>query len=231
MATSQAEQPDKKKRSYISWTDEKKFQVALLASKYEAYKKSDRSMEDKWKEVLKRCLEKPVFSDWISDPPTWSSLQTALSRWTAESEKKYGISEEGANLSGLSGCPETADEFTKLILSMAEDRDRSKEEKAKEKEAEQVKKAAIFTHETAQLNLQGKLRNSDALAINVDTPSHAHLIFIVMLGTAAVVRQNRELTRRATIRFNGYRICRTMTRRSSISPFKNEKNHWSLQKS
>ena len=112
-------------------------------------------------------LEKHIFREWISNQPSWSSLQTALSRWTTDAEKKYGISEEGANLSGLD--EDDADEFIKLILSMAEDKFTDKKEREEKKEKEAKKKQAIFTHEVSQLEQQQRL-DFATYEVNLETP-------------------------------------------------------------
>jgi hypothetical protein len=148
---------------YIVWSDEKKNLVANLASKYEAYKKTPgKTFEKKWQDVLSDCQKSKFCIEWITNPPKWDALETAFNRWMAETLKKYGISEEGANLSGLE---EEADQFTKLMMSMAEDKAECEEAKKKEKEKEEKKRAAIFTHENAQINQQSKLGDSSRVAI------------------------------------------------------------------
>ena len=115
--------------------------VATQASKTEAYKKTATKMETKWSAVLAECLRNQlIFSDWNEAPPSWETLQTAFGKWTKDVLKKYGISEEGANLSGLEEDP---GDFDKLILSMAEDNAKGKKEKAEKQEQENKRKQEL----------------------------------------------------------------------------------------
>ena len=152
--TSQPPPPPKSKSFYITWTEEKKLFVATQASKHEAFMPTKKTMEAKWTEVLNKCIQSPIFEEWRSQPPRSAALETAFARWTKDVLKKYGISEEGANLSGLEAEP---DEFDGLIIAMAEEKSKKAEEKKKEKEKEKLKAEAIFTHESTQLNKQTKL--------------------------------------------------------------------------
>ena len=111
--------PPKSKAVYISWSDEKKLFVANQASKLEAFMPTKKTMESKWTEVLNKCLQDPLFEEWRAQPPRAAALETAFARWMKEVLKKFGISEEGANLSGLNEEPS---EFDGLILAMAEEK-------------------------------------------------------------------------------------------------------------
>ena len=151
--------------NYIVWTNEKKLLVANCASKFEAYKKTSKTFEKKWQEVLVDCQKSEICVDWILNPPKWEALETAFNRWMKEVLKDAGISEEGANLSGLTDEP---DAFISIMLSMAEDKAQSLEEKKKEKEKEERKREAIFTHENQQLANQSKLKNFSDVAIKME---------------------------------------------------------------
>jgi protein-tyrosine-phosphatase len=76
--------------------------------------KTDVSYKVKWETILTELKAKENFSD-LSIKST--ALQTTFDRFQEAVLKECGISEEGANLSGLPAEPSA---YVKLIVSMAE---------------------------------------------------------------------------------------------------------------
>ena len=151
-------------------------------------------METKWTEILNKCLQNSLFSDWISKPPKWDALETAFNRWTKAVLKQYGISEEGANLSGLENEPS---EFVKLIISMAEDKEQEAKEREEKKKKEEQKAVAIFTHESSQLNKQTKL-NPTAVTTKTQQESPA------VEDTASIITVKSESSKRGKAPLNPF---------------------------
>ena len=77
--------------------------------------KTDVSYKVKWETILTELKAKENFSDLSTK---YTALQTTFDRFQEAVLKECGISEEGANLSGL---PADASEYVKLIVSMAEE--------------------------------------------------------------------------------------------------------------
>jgi hypothetical protein len=149
-----------KKKVFIRWTSEMKYKLAFYASKYEAYIKTDEKMADKWKKVLNALVKDSVFDETFkSNPPEADTLATTFKRNKADVMKELGISEEGANLSGLEGEPTP---YQNLMINMEEEIQKFASKKMADTEKEKKKKAAIFTHEEDLLKTQMKRQLSDS---------------------------------------------------------------------
>ena len=139
--------------SYFSWTDAKKLEFATLVHKKQGHMKTDVSYKVKWETILTELKAKENFSD-LSIKST--ALQTTFDRFQEAVLKECGISEEGANLSGL---PAAASEYVKLIVSMAEE-EHKRSFVAKNKKNEKVKiQKGLLTHEIKALASQGESFN------------------------------------------------------------------------
>jgi hypothetical protein len=84
--------------SYFSWTEAKKYEFACLVQKEYGHRKTDVSYKIKWETILTKLKAKPNFSELSIKAP---ALQNAFERFKEQVLKECGISEEGANLSGL----------------------------------------------------------------------------------------------------------------------------------
>jgi hypothetical protein len=145
-----------KKKIFIRWTTDMKYKLAFYTSKFEAYIKTDDLMADKWKKVLEALMKDSAFDEnFKMNPPEAETLATTFKRNKAEVLKELGISEEGANLSGLEGEPTP---YQLLMINMEEEIQKYSNKKKEEKEKEKKKKAAIFTHE--QDLLRNQMKNS-----------------------------------------------------------------------
>ena len=90
------------RRENLRWTDEMKLILSKEVNRNKAYKKTEQSMEVKWKSILDRITLMPQF---IGISCTWQTLQTQYNRFKDDVLKELQISEEGANLSGLANEP------------------------------------------------------------------------------------------------------------------------------
>ena len=149
------------KKSNIRWDDALKLKLALATSKFRGYKQDDKKikhplrMEIKWERIRDHLLnDSTIDESFKSNPPSAKSLQTTFHRFLKEVLKAAGISEEGANLSGLEESPT---EYQQLMIDIASEIDSVKETKKSEKEKEESKKKAILTHENDHLLKQRKI--------------------------------------------------------------------------
>lgn len=141
--------------SYFNWTEAKKYEFACLVHKEHGHMKTDVSYKVKWENILTKLKAKPNFSELSIKSP---ALQNTFERFKDQVLKECGISEEGANLSGL---PEEASEYVKLIAAMAEEeskRDLAAKTDSKKKKAFQK---GLLTHEIKALSGQGQSFNLD----------------------------------------------------------------------
>jgi hypothetical protein len=99
--------------SYFTWTEAKMHEFMCLVQKENGHMKTNVSFKDKWDKILSLLKAKPGFTE-ISIQST--ALKNTYLRFKETVLKECGISEEGANLSGL---PEEASEYVKLVVCMA----------------------------------------------------------------------------------------------------------------
>jgi hypothetical protein len=118
-----------------------------------AYKKTEQSMEVKWKSILDRITLMPQL---IGISCTWQTLQTQFNRFKDDVLKELQISEEGANLSGLANEPS---EFQFLMVNMAEELFEQKHSAQHKKDKKQQLQAALITHEKSSLTTQGVIKD------------------------------------------------------------------------
>ena len=85
--------------------------LAQCVRRNKGYKKSDLAKKTKYEIILAQIKEKPEMVDLKI---TASALEVAFKRHQAAVLGKYGIDEEGANLSGLDG--QEPSELEKLYL-------------------------------------------------------------------------------------------------------------------
>jgi hypothetical protein len=132
-------------RENFKWSEEMAYKLAKLVLRHKGYKRTELTMKDKWSSILSELKRDEVFHDLNI---SWESLQNAFRRNCEKVLKDAGISEEGANLSGL---PEQPSDYQTLVINMAEEvakeKDKSKRAAAKRKFEQEVMKS----HEMASL--------------------------------------------------------------------------------
>lgn len=144
--------------SYFNWTDANKYEFAVLVHKESGHMKTDETFNAKWERILAKLKEKPNFADLNIK---FNALRNTYERFKDAVLKECGISEEGANLSGLPAEPSA---YVKLIVSMAEEEHkRARKAELKEKKKKAFQKG-LLTHEVLALTTQGKT------FINLDEP-------------------------------------------------------------
>jgi len=143
-------------KEYCRWTDAMKLRLVKLTHKYKGYIKTDDNFKEKWTIICEKLLID--YPDLIIKP---AALQNQFWRFSDQSLKDLGISEEGANLSGL---PETCGEFEKLVVTMAHEVYQTE----KSKKAQKAKKAkiqkALLTHEKEALLEQGSMKGTPSVS-------------------------------------------------------------------
>eukprot|EP01036_Dinobryon_divergens_P036041 gene36041-46832_t len=141
--------------SYFTWTEAKKHEFMCLVQKENGHMKTNVSFKDKWEKILSLLKAKPGFID-ISIQST--ALKNTYLRFKETVLKECGISEEGANLSGL---PEEASEYVKLVVCMAKQEfTRAQTSKSDVKKKKKFMKG-LLTHEVNALTNQGASFNLD----------------------------------------------------------------------
>ena len=84
--------------SYFNWTDANKYEFAALVHKEHGHMKTEETYNVKWEKILTKLKEKSNFSELKIKAP---ALRITFERFKDAVLKECGISEEGANLSGL----------------------------------------------------------------------------------------------------------------------------------
>ena len=165
-------------RKYFDWTEAKKHHFAVVVQKYEGHKKTADSMKIKWEKIHTKLL---CESDFAGLSIKQDSLKVQFDRNKTEVLESCGISEEGANLSGL---PEEASEYIKLMILLAkEDHDLEHSKKVAKDKKKAVQKA-LLNHEIANLEEQGPFANNGdqllpiptatVVAVVEDSSHHCH---------------------------------------------------------
>lgn len=137
--------------TYFRWTDPLKEILADLVNKNQGHLKTDETMETKWKRIVEKLQTR---SDFSGLQISWQSLQNQFKRFLEATLKEYGVSEEGANLSGL---PEEASNYVKLLVAMAEEKQNLDSMKKAELVKKKRKAQALLTHENVELHRQGQM--------------------------------------------------------------------------
>ena len=120
--------------------------------------KTEETYNVKWEKILTKLKEKSNFSELKIKAP---ALRITFERFKDAVLKECGISEEGANLSGLKA---EASAYVQLIVSMAEEEHkRAYQAERKDKKKKTIQKG-LLTHEVLALTTQGKP------FINLDDP-------------------------------------------------------------
>ena len=101
--------------SYFNWTNTNKYKFAALVHKEHGHMKTEETYNVKWEKILTKLKEKSNFSELSIKAP---ALRNTFERFKDAVLKECGISEEGANLSGLKA---EASAYVQLIVSMAEE--------------------------------------------------------------------------------------------------------------
>jgi hypothetical protein len=130
------------------WPYEMRLRFARLVSLHKGYIKSETNMKDKWTIIMSSM--KTMYPHFTLQSP--SSTQQHFTRLSEATLKLVGVSDEGANLSGLADVP---DEFEKLIICMSEEVDERKYIKKSIKDKNDKIQKGCLTHEIAGLKTQG----------------------------------------------------------------------------
>ena len=159
--------------SYFNWTDANKYEFAALVHKEHGHMKTEETYNVKWEKILNKLKEKSNFSELSIKAP---ALRNTFERFKDAVLKECGISEEGANLSGLKA---EASAYVQLIVSMAEEEHkRAYQAERKDKKKKTIQKG-LLTHEVLALTTQGKpfinlddpITKSDASEMDSSSPS------------------------------------------------------------
>lgn len=139
-------------KEYCRWTDAMKLRLVKLTHKYKGYIKTDDNFKDKWTIIYEKLLVD--FPDLVIKA---AALQNQFKRFSEQTMKDLGISEEGANLSGL---PETCGEYEKLIVTMEHEVFQTEKSKKAQKDKKAKIQKALLTHEKEALAEHGSIKGT-----------------------------------------------------------------------
>ena len=103
------------KKEYFNWTEVCKLKFISIVHKYEGHKKSGETMKDKWEKIHSKIESDSQFAGLSIKA---DALKNQFNRFKDAVLKECGISEEGANLSGL---PEEASQYIKMMTTLAKE--------------------------------------------------------------------------------------------------------------
>lgn len=101
----------------LKYSKEMVLALAQAASKFKGYIINSDSMEVKWIKIVNELKKQEAFKS-SADDLIWRTVYAKFKRTMNDCLLKYGMTKEGANLSGLDEEP---DQITSLLLSMAEE--------------------------------------------------------------------------------------------------------------
>jgi hypothetical protein len=103
-------------KEYFNWTEQRKHRFACIVQKYDGHKKTAETMKDKWAKILSKVeSEQDMF---VGLSIKQDALKNQFDRLKQQVLKECGISEEGANLSGL---PEEGSEYQNMMICLAKE--------------------------------------------------------------------------------------------------------------
>jgi hypothetical protein len=161
-------------KGYNRWTDEMKHRLAQLVLRYKGYKKTTgETMESKWQTINDMLLADGEFMKLVPVGLKLDSksLHQNFRRFSDAVLDKFGISAEGANLSGL---PEEPSPYELLMVNMAQEVAETKCAKVGLKEKKMKLQENLLTHEKGGLLAQNKITQSSTSLLpaveDVSTP-------------------------------------------------------------
>jgi hypothetical protein len=136
----------KKSKKQVQWTEQMKYKLAKEVNRAVAYMTTKDSMETKFKIVLNKLEGDDAFE---GINISVKALMNQYRRLSADVLKELGISEEGANLSGLDESPS---DYQQLMIDMERKRQKSSKEKLnlKLKKKSQTKLLGSIEHQGLQ---------------------------------------------------------------------------------
>lgn len=144
--------PAKKgKRTHFPWTGSREFTLVNYILNEKGHLKTATNMVDKFNAI---SLKLRVDSAFIGrDFLDGAALKKKWDRMSSLVDAKYGISSEGANLSGLEEEPSDVE---KLILDLLKERFDTKKAKDEQSVKDQIRNEKMLTHEKTMLKRQDK---------------------------------------------------------------------------
>jgi hypothetical protein len=106
-------------------------------------------MEVKWSKVITELALDPLFANSGIASRTWEAVQAQFNRFKEDVLEKAGISDDQLNLSALEEEP---DEFTKLMLNMAEEVAAKKTDSKEKREKKEKKNKDMLAFEDKMLS-------------------------------------------------------------------------------
>lgn len=135
---------------YSAWPERKQYLLAEAVCKRKAYIRTTDKFTDKYDRVISDLKKHPE-GLFTSTKLSFPAIQNTFKRFQATVLKQVGISEEGANISGL---PEKPTEYQTLMINMAEEVANAKRKRVKAKVGEKRKQKSMLTHERTGLQKQ-----------------------------------------------------------------------------
>jgi hypothetical protein len=156
-------------KEYFNWTEPRKHRFAIIVQKYDGHKKTGETMKDKWAKILSKVeSEQEMFAGLAIKQ---EGLKNQFDRLKQQVLKECGISEEGANLSGL---PEEGSEYQKLMICLAKEDWQIENCKKDKKDKKRGVQKALLTHEYGGLQQQGQILLGDMVLASDFSPHAAN---------------------------------------------------------
>ena len=131
------------RKNAVVWSEQKELALVTLVLKHKAYKKTDKKKEEKWAAVKQELFQLACFQ---GDPEcSVSNIAKKYERMESDISKRFSLTQEGANLSGL---PEHCSEMEHTIYSMVVEKLNTQREKEELSKKEQARENSMLTHET-----------------------------------------------------------------------------------
>lgn len=146
-----AEAEKKGRKGHFPWNEAREFTLVNYVYKEKGYIKTETSLVDKFSSMslkirLDSAFQGREFLDGSALKKKWDRLCDVV-------DKKYSLSSEGANLSGLEEEPS---EVEKLIIDMLKEKFDYGKSKDEQKLKDKVRNEKMLTHEKSMLNRQDK---------------------------------------------------------------------------
>lgn len=149
---------------YINWTDHLELYLVNSALKHKAYKRTEIKKDDKWNNVASDII---VAFLAMSGMIKGTVAKKKFERMWDDCGKKYALTEEGANLSGL---PDKASPVEKILISMIIEVEKTKTVREQQNEKEKKRERSMMGIEKTILTQHQVIITPSAAGPSLTTP-------------------------------------------------------------
>lgn len=143
-------EPSRKKQKadvafHLEWNYMQQMTLAGFVKKHNAYKATPNlTKEEKWKKVREELSTDPAFVGSVAVMCKWETIARKYARLEGRVDELFGLSKEGANLSGL---PDVLTPLEELLKDMIVDRLKTEREKEAKSKKDAERETSMLTHE------------------------------------------------------------------------------------